>query len=383
MGEVRSPRVLMAVQQLRRTVPGGIGAYARGLLIGLAQAAEAGETTDITLYASRPPRRRSGGGADPLSRFGYPVVGSRLPGPIMTRAWDHGWLGPLSGFDIIHAVSLAAPPARARRGERTVVTVHDLSWRRYPEGSTPRGRTWHEAALGRARDSAAALVVTSNSVAADLRAEGVAADRITIVHGGSDHLVAADMARTAAALDQLGVHGEFLLTVGTLEPRKNIGRLMSAYGLVRPALPEPWPMVIVGPDGWGPALRDRGGQAGVIFAGEVADPVLSGLYQRARAFAYVPWTEGYGLPPLEAMRFGTPAVVSAEVPSVHDLAQTGVPPVRIVDPMSLEDIAAGLAAVATDDAIRADLSARGRAYARARTWRAAAQAHIDLWGTLA
>ena len=226
-------------------------------------------------------------------------------------------------------------------------------------------------------------MVTSNSVAADLRAEGVAADRITIVHGGSDHLVAADMARTDAALDQLGVHGEFLLTVGTLEPRKNIGRLMSAYGLVRPALPEPWPMVIVGPDGWGPALRDRGGQAGVIFAGEVADPVLSGLYQRERAFAYVPWTEGYGLPPLEAMRFGTPAVVSAEVPSVHDLAQTGVPPVRIVDPLSVEDIAAGLAAVATDDAIRADLSARGRAYARARTWRAAAQAHIDLWGTLA
>ena len=148
MGEVRSPRILMAVQQLRRTVPGGIGAYARGLLAGLAQAAEAGETIDITLYASRPPRRRSGGGADPLSRFGYPVVGSRLPGPIMTRAWDHGWLGPLSGFDIIHAVSLAAPPARARRGERAVVTVHDLSWRRYPEASTPRGRTWHEAALG-------------------------------------------------------------------------------------------------------------------------------------------------------------------------------------------------------------------------------------------
>ena len=162
MGEVRSPRILMAVQQLRRTVPGGIGAYARGLLTGLAQATEGGVTSDITLYASRPRRGRSGGGADPLSRFGHPVVGSRLPGPIMTRAWDHGWLAPASGFDVIHSVSLAAPPARASRGERTVVTVHDLSWRRYPEGSTPRGRRWHEAALVRARDSAAALVVTSN-----------------------------------------------------------------------------------------------------------------------------------------------------------------------------------------------------------------------------
>src|SRR6202035_2039972 len=138
VGEVPSPRILMAVQQLRRAVPGGIGAYARGLLSGLAQATEAGETTDITLYASRPPRGRTGGGADPLTRFGHPVIGSRLPGPVMTRAWDHGWLRPVAGFDIIHSVSLAAPPARASRGERTVVTVHDLSWRRYPEGSTPR-----------------------------------------------------------------------------------------------------------------------------------------------------------------------------------------------------------------------------------------------------
>jgi glycosyltransferase involved in cell wall biosynthesis len=121
----------------------------------------------------------------------------------------------------------------------------------------------------------------------------------------------------------------------------------------------------------------------VIFAGEVADPVLSGLYRRARAFAYVPLTEGYGLPPLEAMRFGTPTVVSAEVPSVHDLAQSGVPPACIVDPLNVEEIAAGLVAVATDDVIRADLSARGGSYARARTWRAAAQAHIDLWGSLA
>jgi glycosyltransferase involved in cell wall biosynthesis len=260
--------------------------------------------------------------------------------------------------------------------------VHDLSWRRYPEASTPRGRTWHEAALGRARDSAAALVVTSNFVAADLSGEGVAAERITVVHGGSDHLVAPDMARTDLLLKDLGVHGEFLLTVGTLEPRKNIGRLMSAYGQVRPTLPEPWPMVIVGPQGWGPALSDDGSQEGVIFAGEVADPVLSGLYRRARAFAYVPLTEGYGLPPLEAMRFATPAVVSTEVPSVHDLDQTGVTPALLVDPLNVDDIAAGLFAAATDDAIRADLSARGETYARGRTWRSAAQAHIDLWGSL-
>jgi glycosyltransferase involved in cell wall biosynthesis len=83
------------------------------------------------------------------------------------------------------------------------------------------------------------------------------------------------------------------------------------------------------------------------------------------------------------MRFGTPAVVSAEVPSVHDLAQPGEPPARLVNPLQVDDIAAGLLAVVTDDAVRADLSARGKAYSLARTWREAAQAHIDLWGGLA
>jgi glycosyltransferase involved in cell wall biosynthesis len=88
------------------------------------------------------------------------------------------------------------------------------------------------------------------------------------------------------------------------------------------------------------------------------------------------------LPPLEAMRMGTPSVVANEVPSVHDLGATGDPPARIVDPLDVDDIAAGLGAVLTDDAVRADLAARGAAYALSRTWRAVARQHIDLWGAL-
>ncbi len=135
---------------------------------------------------------------------------------------------------------------------RHVVTVHDVAWRRHPEATTARGAKWHEAALCRARDSDAALVVTSKFVAADLLADGVQSDRITIVNGGSDHLVPEDPVQTEALLERLGVRGEFLLTVSTLEPRKNVDRLLQAYGQIRPDLPEPWPLVIVGPTGWGP-----------------------------------------------------------------------------------------------------------------------------------
>jgi alpha-1,3-rhamnosyl/mannosyltransferase len=226
------------------------------------------------------------------------------------------------------------------------------------------------------------LIVTSKLVAADLVGDGVDPDRITIVHGGSDHLEPEDPAQTEALLARLGVHGEFLLTVSTLEPRKNVSRLVAAYSQARSTWPEPWPLVIVGPAGWGPELAGRTASEGVVFAGAVTDAALSGLYARARAFAYVPLTEGYGLPPLEAMRMGTPSVVANEVPSVVDLEEPGAPPAHIVDPLDVDEMAAALTTVLTDDVVRAELAARGQAHARSRTWRTAAHQHIGLWRSL-
>jgi glycosyltransferase involved in cell wall biosynthesis len=372
--------VLLAVEQLRRRVPGGIGVYTRGLLGGLAQCAREGDAVDVTLYASRVPRGRHGTDSDPLAAFGAPVITSRLPGPLLTRAWDHGVRRAPEGFDVVQSVSLASPSLRRSSRSRLVVTVHDVAWHRHPEATTPRGRLWHESALLRARDSGASLVVPSRLVAADLVGFGVDPDRITIVAGGADHLPDPDPAATDVVLRRLGVAGEFLLTVGTLEPRKNVDRLVRAFARVRPSLPQPWPLVVVGPDGWGPEPLTPLPSDGVVFLGSVSAPVLAELYRRARAFAYVPLTEGYGLPPLEAMRVGTPSVVSDEVPSVHDLGAPEPAPARIVDPLDIDDMAAGLATVLTDDAVRADLAARGAAYARTRTWGTAARRHIELWG---
>ena len=374
------PTVLMAVQQLRRRVPGGIGAYARGLLSGLDQCAAEGDGVDVTLLASR---AGSGSAGDPLSAFGRPLRTTRWPGPVTTRAWDRGWFHAPEGFDVVHSVSLAAPPLRRSSRSRLVITVHDVAWRRHPDATTRRGRRWHEEALQRARDSGASLVVSSRLVASDLEALGVEPGRITVVGIGTDHLAEPDPGATAALLEGVGVSGDFLLTVGTLEPRKNLDRLARAYSQVRPTLPAPWPLVIVGPTGWGhePA-KPAAETEGVVFTGAVSDPVLAGLYRRARAFAYVPLTEGYGLPPLEAMRSGTPTVVSKEVPSVNDLDGDGPRPSRLVDPLDVGDIAAGLEEVLTDDELRADLTARGSAHVQPRTWRETARAHVALWREL-
>jgi glycosyltransferase involved in cell wall biosynthesis len=86
--------------------------------------------------------------------------------------------------------------------------------------------------------------------------------------------------------------------------------------------------VVVGPAGWGKA-PSQPQESGVIFTGRVSDGALAGLYASARAFAYVPLTEGYGLPPMEAMRMGTPTAVAREVPSVHDLESPDRSPARL------------------------------------------------------
>jgi len=378
------PSVLLVVEQLRRRVPGGIGAYARGLLGGLAACTGEGDDVDVTLLASRPPGGRlgrAGPAEDPLTAFGLPLTASRLPGPVLTRAWDHGLFHAPRGFDIVHSVSLASPAPRRSGRSRHVVMVHDVAWRRHPDATTRRGRRWHERALLRARRGGAAIVVPSRLVAADVAALGFDAARINVVPGGADHLPEPDPVATEALLAGLGVSGDFLLTVGTLEPRKNVDRLAEAFDRVRPSLPGPWRLVIVGPAGWGPEPTMRRDD-GIVFTGSVPAPVLADLYRRARAFAYVPLTEGYGLPPLEAMRAGTPAVVAAEVPSVHDLGEAVPAPALIVDPLDIDGIATALSAVLTDDGLRADLAARGSAFARTRTWHAAARSHIDLWRSL-
>ncbi len=372
--------VLVVVEQLRREVPGGIGTYARGILQGLADGADRGDPDlDVALLASRPPPGRP----DPLARFDRRVVTSRLPGPALTRAWDRGLCRVPEGFDVVHAASLALPPMARRRPARLTVTVHDLSWRSHPEATTRRGRRWHESSLQRALREAAAFVVPSDMVAAQLAEAGAPPEAMTVVAGGTDHLPGPDIEGARGVLRELGVPREFLLTVGTAEPRKNLGRLFRAYYEVRRQLPEPWPLVVVGPTGWGDAGTDRP-PPGVEMAGLVGDEVLAGLYAESRAFVYVPLTEGYGLPPLEAMTFGVPVVASTTVPSVVPRPDEPQAEAALrVDALDVDAITRGLLVACTDEARRTALVDAGARLARGRTWLRAAELHAALWRSVA
>ena len=356
--------VLVVAEQLRRAAPGGIGTYLRGLVGAL------DGDPEVTLLAGRPPA-----GDDPVAALGRPVVTSPLPGRVLTRAWSRGLAGVTGRrFDLVHAPSLAAPPPGP---VPLAVAVHDVAWRRLPEAFPARGRRWHDRALAAAVRRAAVVLVPSQDTADEVVAAGARPGQLEVLDPmyGCDHLPPADQAGALRVLERLGVRGPYLLTVGTLEPRKNLIRLVEAYGLARPSLPEPWPLVLVGPPGWGLDPAGLSQAPGVVVAGPVPDAVLAGLYQGARCVAYVPLFEGYGLPAVEAMAAAVP-VVASPVPSTDGAALE-------VDPLDVADMARGLVVAAGDERRRSELVTAGLLRAGELTWKAAAARHVEAWRRVA
>ena len=357
-------KLLLVAEQLRRPAPGGIGTYVRGLVLGMQRLAE-DERPEATVFASKGPD------PDPLAELGLPLVTESLTTRFLVAAWDKRLKpAPDHGYDVVHATSLAFPPTRAPLS----LMIHDLSWRDVPDAFPRRGRKWHEAAFNRALATADRIVVPSRPIADQVLAAGGNAGRVEVIEHGADHLPPADNAAADAILERLGVIDGFILTVGTLEPRKNLPRLLEAYERARPELPEPWPLVVVGWEGWGDALGKKLPH-GVVLAGGVEGAALAALYQRARCFVYVPVLEGFGLPPLEAMHHCTP-VVASRIPSTGGAAIE-------VDAEDVSAIARAIVKTASDDRVRSELVTAGLLRAQELTWETTARRHAELWTSMA
>lgn len=261
-----------------------------------------------------------------------------------------------AGADVYHVPVVRGP---LRRGSiPTVVTVHDLVLLRNPETLGTWNRWYSSIALPRAVRAADLILVPSTDTANDVaRLLRVSPDRIRIVHNGVSERffgVAPELDHSTAA---------YVLFVGTLEPRKNLARLVAAMAVRRRRGYDEL-LVVVGADGWG--RTGVGGEPGVHYLGRIDDARLHALYANASCVALPSLHEGFGLTAIEAMACGTPVVAARSGALPEVCANAAV----FVDPLDVNSIADGITAAIEE---RATLEHLGRQRARQFRWAAAAE----------
>ncbi len=365
MSQPRQPLTpLVSVEQLQRPVPGGTGTYVLGLLRGfedLATTVDAYKASGFIAALGSRSQRLHGGGE---------VFSSHLPVRLLTTLWSRGGRLNIAGkHSLFHATSPAFPVVE---GAPLTVTIHDTAWRDVPAAFSPKARKWHERRVRQALQSAQVIFTPAQSVKKSLVDDGADASQVRVFREGVDHLEAPDIDEVGPFLKAFGVTGEFILTAGTLEPRKNLATLLRAYRKAKETSALP-PLVIVGPAGWGDAGLGSG-EKDVHLVGRVTPALLSALYKSCTLFVAVPLAEGYGLPQVEAMSMGAP-VVSSPVPSIED-AQA---PAMVVEPTDVDSVASALTQVTSSAELRAELVDKGLRHTRNLKWRDAAQSHLDAW----
>jgi glycosyltransferase involved in cell wall biosynthesis len=274
-----------------------------------------------------------------------------------------------------HRINLYHEPAfmAYRFQGPTVVTVHDISWIRHPQTHpAERVREMNRIMPGVVRD-AAHLIVDSEFVRQEVMEHyGVAGDRVTtVLLGVAPQFQPQAMTATDPVLSRFNLkHGQYLLAVGTLEPRKNLATVLAAYSRLPASLRSRFPLVITGMNGWGMdtlsgSMRQMVDRGEVRLTGYVRQPELPALYSGARAFVYPSLYEGFGLPPLEAMACGTPVIASNRASLPEVVGDAGI----LVEPLDDVAIAAQLQALIEDHALHAHHHLLGLQRARMFTWR--------------
>lgn len=365
-------KVAFHVDQLWFDAPGGIGTYVWELLQALPAADPSLELVPFHARWRRPPPRAplaaggSWGVELPWSiRALYPAW-ARLRAPHLVRSLDE--------CAVVHATNHAAvPPVRSH--QRLIVTVHDLAFEGFPELFPRRWRWLYRAGLRAAIERAHGIVVPSRSTADEVMARGANPSTVHVTPLAPS--LAPTDADPKATLERLGLRQPFVLTVGTLEPRKNLIRLVRAYRRVAPKLPHT--LVLAGPTGWQAAELEaelgRPGPGTIVRTGRVDGAELAALYRSADAFAYVSLYEGFGLPVIEAMEAGTP-VVASSTSSIPEVAGDAA---LLVDPEDVDAIADALRRVLSEPALAHDLRRRGRERAAGFTWERTARATLDVY----
>jgi glycosyltransferase involved in cell wall biosynthesis len=283
--------------------------------------------------------------------------------------------------DLLH-VQYTAPPLAPCP---VVATIHDLSFEHIPETFKLRSRVQLRLTVRATARRAAHVVAPSEYTRRDLvETYGLDPGRVSAIPlAVAPHFrPVGDAGELARVRKRYGIAGEYVLAVGSIQPRKNLARLLRAYSALRRGrgrsnLPQ---LVLVGKQAWlyGDTLRaieEEGLGESVLLTGYVSEGDLPALYTGALLFAYPSFYEGFGLPPLEAMSCGAPVLTGNLTSLPEVVGDAGL----TVNPFDTGALAEALARLIDDDALRADLRERGLTRARRFDWRETARMTLQVY----
>jgi len=256
---------------------------------------------------------------------------------------------------------------------RSIVTVHDLGYLHYPEAHTSHARRYLDWSTRWNAHRATAVLADSEATRSDLiRFYDAAPQKIHVVYLGRDARLnrVTDLSRLDEIRARYGLVGRYLLYVGTLQPRKNLERVVQAFERIC-GLPDlaDLQLVLAGKQGWlyetlFRQVAHAGLQGRVIFPGYVADADLGALLSGAEAFVFPSLYEGFGIPVLEAGGCGVPVITS----NTSSLPEVAGDAALLVDPLDVDAIADAMYRLVTDASLRAELARRGLENVKRFSW---------------
>jgi glycosyltransferase involved in cell wall biosynthesis len=319
------------------------------------------------------------------------VAHRRLPPRLVLSLWRRDRSEQFKEYllgraEVVHSTTFCAPRFRAPR-RRLVATIYDCTFVTHPEYHLPANVEHCLRGTRLAIERADALIAISESTRRDLiERMGAPADRVVVTRLGVDPDLArvTDTARLQTVRRRYGLPEQFVLSLGAMEPRKNLPRLLQAFAALAPALRKDFRLVVAGAQGWlngsvHEQVQRLGLEESVRFAGYIEQEDLAALYSLATVFAYPSLWEGFGLPVLEAMACGTPVLTS----NVSSLPEVTGDAALLVPPSDVDAIAERLTRLLEDEQLRRELSERGYRRAAQFSWERCARATLAVYGAVA
>lgn len=286
-------------------------------------------------------------------------------------------MGPADG--IFHATKLLHPPRRLH----LTATLHDMTCWLMPELHQPPNVAAEKRFAECIWKRAAGLIAVSESTRRDAaRVLRLNPETIQVIYPGVAEPYFAATAETAAiARLKYGLHKAYALYVGTVEPRKNLDRLLDAWQGLAASVREQFDLVLAGPEGWrsaGTLARLRAPATGVRYLGYVPEPYLPGITAGASVFVYPSLYEGFGFPVVQAMAAGVPVITS----NLSSLPEVTGGAAELIDPHSPAALRGALDRLLTSPALRAQLAAAGRTCAQRFRWDTCARRSVEFFESI-